>query len=194
MKYIIKSILCFLLCIAFLLPLMGAMPAYAEEAKTEAQVAQNITSKSRVTDSAGFHNLAAAFDGWESTGTSSCDQASVILGYEEGIGSLYIIFGEVYGDYLVTNNDTGEEYTAGEAGFLHDYIDLAGIFGTAPTSVTLTFGHGSVKINEMYLFTAGVVPDFVQKWSEPSEGAMDMILFSTHGDDEQLFFAGLLPY
>lgn len=194
MKHIAKSILCFLLCMALLLPLMGPMSVAADEPEAEVPAAQDITSRSLVTDSTGFYSLTNAFDGQVHTRPSADNMASLTLGYEDGIGSLYLLFGESYGTYLVTNNDTGEEYTAGTAGFLHDFIDLAGIFGTAPTSVTLTFDHGSVRLNELYMFTVGEVPDYVQKWTEPTEGAMDMILFSTHGDDEQLFFAGLLPY
>ena len=37
------------------------------------------------------------------------------------------------------------------------------------------------------------MPDHVQQWEIPAAGETDIALFSTHGDDEQLFFAGLLP-
>ncbi|MBR5295567.1 MAG: PIG-L family deacetylase, partial [Clostridia bacterium] len=40
---------------------------------------------------------------------------------------------------------------------------------------------------------AGEVPSWVQRWEEPLEKA-DLCLFSSHADDEQLFFAGVLPY
>ena len=33
-----------------------------------------------------------------------------------------------------------------------------------------------------------------QEWDSPLEGCTDLLVFSTHADDEQLFFAGLLPY
>jgi hypothetical protein len=86
------------------------------------------------------------------------------------------------------------EHICGEYSFLHDFLDLVAIFGTAPSSVTLRFETGKVRLNNLYAFTTGETPDFVQKWQPPADGNADMILFSTHGDDDQLFFAGLLPY
>ncbi len=38
------------------------------------------------------------------------------------------------------------------------------------------------------------MPDSIQRWQNPVEGQTDLILFATHSDDDQLFFAGLLPY
>ena len=38
----------------------------------------------------------------------------------------------------------------------------------------------------------GELPDFVEIW-QPSCEVADLLLFSTHSDDEQLFFLGLLP-
>lgn len=60
--------------------------------------------------------------------------------------------------------------------------------------ITLTFDNGPVTINEIVAYTPGQVPDTVQKREAPKEDGTDLILFSTHSDDEQLFFAGLLPY
>ena len=56
------------------------------------------------------------------------------------------------------------------------------------------FDNGEAKLCEIHAFTAGQTPDWVQKWMPPAEGEADLVLFSTHGDDEQLFFAGMLPY
>jgi LmbE family N-acetylglucosaminyl deacetylase len=50
-----------------------------------------------------------------------------------------------------------------------------------------------VRLSEIYTFAGTDVPDFVQKWSAPYEGGADLVLFATHGDDDQLYFAGLLP-
>ena len=44
------------------------------------------------------------------------------------------------------------------------------------------------------MFTQGQVPQWVQQWQSPVENGADLVLFSTHADDEQLFFAGVLPY
>ena len=47
--------------------------------------------------------------------------------------------------------------------------------------------------NELYAYTAGEVPATVQKWEAPAEGKTDMLMLCAHGDDDQIFFAGVLP-
>ena len=48
-------------------------------------------------------------------------------------------------------------------------------------------------IRDVYAFTDGYLPSFVQTW-QVLEGGADILLFSTHYDDELLFFGGLIPY
>lgn len=71
---------------------------------------------------------------------------------------------------------------------------MVSLFGTAPKQVQLRFEDGQASLFEMRVFTPGKVPDSVQIWSEPEAGKTDLVLFATHSDDDQLFFAGLLPY
>ena len=191
---IVKRIPVGLLLLCLLFSFAWTAPVRAEEVSTDQpEAAVDITDISLVTESTGFSHLAWAFDGKASLATSSAT-ASMTLNYAEGIGSLYLQFSKEYGAYTLVNNDTGEEHICGQYSFLHDYLDLVTIFGSAPSSVTLRFENGTVRLMNLYAFTAGETPDFVQKWMPPAEGKADMVLFSTHGDDEQLFFAGLLPY
>lgn len=113
---------------------------------------------------------------------------------EQGIASLYFVFGDVPGAYTITDNKTGAVRAFGQKGWLHEFVDLESAFGSVPESVKLSFPEQDVGINEISVFTSGQVPDFVQRWEEPVDHETDLVLFSTHGDDEQLFFAGLLPY
>ena len=122
---------------------------------------------------------------------TSSGNASITLSNDQGIGSLYLLFDLEYGEYTITAN--GKTYTAGKDEILHEYVDLIAAFGTAPKSVTLDFANGSVRLSEIYVFSGTDVPDFVQKWSAPHENGADLVLFATHGDDDQLYFAGLLP-
>ena len=177
------------LCLFLLIPLF---PRPASAYTTSA--AANISAPGCITDHTGFPTTAHLFDGQLLFGWDTPDSASLTLEHSEGIGSLYFLFGREYGSYTVTDNTTGQVLICGEDRFLHEFLDLEAAFGTAPSSVTVNFGNGSVLIYELYLFTAGQVPDFVQRWNAPREDKTDLILFSTHGDDEQLFFAGLLPY
>lgn len=129
-------------------------------------------------------------DSYKTSDTS----ASITLENDAGIGSLYLMFDLEYGDYTVTDNTTGQTVTAGKYGFLHEFVDLEAALGTCPTSVTIDFSNGSVRLSEIYVFSKGFAPDFVQQWEAPLEGNTDLLLLATHGDDDQLFFAGLLPY
>ena len=47
--------------------------------------------------------------------------------------------------------------------------------------------------NSIFVFSEGKTPDYVQKW-EVGEPETDLLLCATHSDDDQLFFAGLIPY
>ena len=174
----------------FLICIIG-IPAYAAPADTQAT---EITSIDLITDSSGFPSLKHLFNNkyWETQKTE--DTAYLTLEYQEGIGSLYLTFMYAYGEYTVTNNDNGATYTAGTDLFIHEFIDLVEHFGSAPSSVTISFENGPAQLHELDVFTPGQVPDSVQKWEHPEEGKVDLILFASHSDDDQLFFAGLLPY
>ena len=156
--------------------------------------ARDISDISLITAQEGFPYPAGLFDGNTVRAQTYGPPAWMTLEAPEGIGSLYLILDEESGEYTVTNNDTKETIVCGRSGFLHEFLDLEAYFGSAPVSVTVSFHSGPVRLNELYVFTPGQVPTFVQRWEAPAEGCADLILFSTHGDDEQLFFAGLLPY
>ena len=181
------------LCLSLLICMIPA--ARAEEASpADVKMAEDISGKERVTAKTGFSDVTGLFNGNTIHAIPTAEEASLTLEYEEGIGSLYFIFDLEPGAYTIINNDSGETYTAGETRLLHEFLDLGAIFGSAPVSVTVDFDNGPLRINELYIYTEGQVPDSVQKWELPKNGETDLILFSTHGDDEQLFFAGILPY
>lgn len=176
--------------ILFCLSLLLSGAVFSAAADTQAA---DITADTNVTVD-GFKYPGFLFDKDAKTCYASKGNVSVTLENSGGIGSLYLIFDYEYGEYTVTDNASGKVLTAGAYGFLHEYLDLEGAFGTAPTSVTVSFGSGSVNIGEIYIFSSGQVPGFVQKWAPPLEGGADILMLPTHGDDDQLYFAGLLPY
>ena len=203
----IRRIAALLLCIMMLLPIFGSLSVSAEETETEptgeasetpaeAPVqAVDISSRELVTDSTGFDKVRSLFDGYIYAGYNSTrDVSSLTMESAEGIGSLYIIFGKKYGEYTITDHASGQTCTVGQNGFLHEFIDLVALFGAAPTAITLDFAGGRVNICEIEVYTQGEVPDTVQKWSVPQDDNIDLLLFATHDDDPQLFFAGILPY
>jgi len=163
--------------------------------KSEAASAEaaDIMDAAAITGYEGFTALGYLYDKNEAWGMTMESGCSLTLEAEGGIGSVYIVFHKNYESYIIRDNASGAVYIR-ENPFLHDFVDLQEAFGVVPASVTLTFDAGDVAMNEIYAFSPGQVPDFVQQWRTPGEGDTDLVLFSTHGDDEHLFFAGLLPY
>ena len=74
----------------------------------------------------------------------------------------------------------------GENSFLHEFISL----NTSIRRCSLQY-QDTVSISLIYSF-GKVVPDWVQRWERPV-APVDLLLIPAHADDEQLFFAGLLP-
>lgn len=105
------------------------------------------------------------------------------------ITALYILFDLEYGEYTVTDNESGKSITAGSHNFLHEYVPLPG----QTRSVTLDFASGKVRLSEIRGFAEGELPEDVQVWQPPLEGETELMLMPTHSDDDQLYFAGVLP-
>ncbi len=59
-------------------------------------------------------------------------------------------------------------------------------------TVRLTAQRGKLELCEVTVLTPGDAPAHVQVWRDPPE-KVDLMLFSTHPDDEVLWFGGLLP-
>ena len=159
-----------------------------------ALAAEDISGKELVTDHSGFSSLNRLFDGRTIETTIIKAGGQITLAHEDGIGSIYMVLGLEYGGITVTDTQTGETHIMGETGFLHEFLNLEEAFGYAPKEVKVTFDRGEAQLNELSVFTPGEVPDWVQQWDLPAEGEADLVLFSAHGDDEQLFFAGMLPW
>ncbi len=164
-----------------------AICVQAEEAE-----ARDITGATTISGS-GFSVFDFLKDGSVDGYRTSDPNCTIRLDNPEGIASLYLYFDLEFGAYTITDNQSGKTMTAGQHGILHEYVDLLAGFGEIPTSVTLSFSGGTVRLSEIYCFSQGRTPSFVQKWTAPLEGGADIVLFSTHSDDDQLFFAGLVP-
>jgi len=159
----------------------------------DAAVAEDIRKDTTISGT-GYDRFSFLFDKDTYSYKKSNGNVSIKLENSAGMGSLYLMFNLEYGEYTITNNTTGATYTAGKYSFLHEYIDLEEAFGTCPTSITIDFANGAVRLSELYVFSSGAAPEYVQVWQPPLEGGADLLLLASHGDDDHLFFAGLLPY
>ena len=186
MRSLLSRCAALLLCACILLPWLPA-PARAESA-----VAADLRSSTTISGS-GYNSYKFLLDEDLLYYSTSTENAFLRLTNPAGMGSLYLLFDRSSGEYTVTDNATGNSIVAGQADYLHQFIDLEAAFGYLPTDVTLQFGENTVRLGEIYVFGGGKAPDFVQKWDAPLDGGADILLFIAHGDDDQLFFAGLLP-
>lgn len=180
-KYLLSFVLAFVFCIG-----QFALSAEGEEASD--------ISKNLIITTNGFKSIAFLTDKKPNEFLESSDNPSIQIKSESEMASLYMIFGSVCGEYVITDADTGKALTVGKEGYLHEYIDLVSLFGKGLKNIVLNFKNGKVKLGEIYAFSLGRVPSFVEKWGRDVERQTDLVLFSAHADDDQLYFAGLLPY
>lgn len=109
---------------------------------------------------------------------------------ENEFSSLYIVWNKIPGEW--TMSTANKTYTLGKNGFLHEYVDIKALTAAAVKQLSITIPK-DLSLCDISIFTDGALPDWVQVWQPPCEKA-DIMLLSTHSDDEQLFFAGILPY
>ena len=116
----------------------------------------------------------------------------LIISSDEPMYSLYLCFREMPESYELQRkeNDQWVSFAEGDTRFHHVCYDLNGeteirILSTQQKKHRLIF-------NEVYVFGAGEIPDWVQRWEETEEKA-DLMLLVAHPDDELLFFAGTIP-
>ncbi|MBE6902614.1 MAG: hypothetical protein E7478_09075 [Ruminococcaceae bacterium] len=139
----------------------------------------------------GFGSAYLLDDGDERS-FASAEGGSITLTNEAGISSLYVVFNRLPEVWTLTDTASGKSVDCAEYGFLHEFVDVEERFGNAPTELVMSFS-GYVSISEVYGFTKGELPAWVQRWEPPCEQA-DLLMLSSHSDDEHLFFAGVLPY
>ena len=114
----------------------------------------------------------------------------ISLEAEEDIAALYIIFGTYPDEWTLLSGETPQ--SCGQDGFLHEYVSLSE--PAAELQLALSAEH-EVMIRDIYAYSDGYLPTSVQTWTRLDErDGADILLFSTHYDDELLFFGGLIPY
>lgn len=114
------------------------------------------------------------------------DGDTISIRSPENVQGIYVIWDRVPGTWLLTLDD-GTQIECGKNGFIHEYVAVGG-----SRSLTITILADDTRLCDVYLFGAGELPDWVQVWQPPYEQA-DMLIVSTHADDEALFYGGLLP-
>lgn len=162
----------YLLLILFLIPIK----VYADEASNISNGSTYKINNSVVTK--------LSDNNFKTTVSVKPDQKLVITSNNGKISHVYIMYEIASKSGTLVTSD--EEQVLGSNGFLHEYIKL-----TVPNEeITLSFNE-EVKLSEIAVYSEGDLPKDVQVWKK--EEKTDLMIFSTHADDEQLFFAGVMP-
>ena len=115
----------------------------------------------------------------------SCDQSEKItITSKDTMQGLYIEWAKEPSEWTLTYN--GQTMTCGTHNFLHEYVEIPG----GATTVTMTLS-SSEKLCDISAYTAGILPADIEVWEPVCEKA-DLLVLSTHADDELLFLGGAI--
>ena len=111
---------------------------------------------------------------------------------DEPMYALYILFRVMPASYEIQHKVDGEWVllAEGDTRFHHVCYELNG--ETEIRIIETGTKKAQLIINELYVFGAGELPGWVQRWEETYEKA-DLLVLVAHADDELLFFAGAIP-
>lgn len=82
----------------------------------------------------------------------------------------------------------GNSVSCGQNGFIHEYVKL----DKQAETLEIVIPADNMYISDIRIFSEGELPRDVQVWNPPCENA-DIMIISSHADDELLFFGGVIP-
>ncbi|MBO4346553.1 MAG: PIG-L family deacetylase [Lachnospiraceae bacterium] len=130
-----------------------------------------------------------------STSLSLSEGTKITVKSETAMHGIYVIWDSHINEWTLTVN--GKDYTYGQYGFLHEYIELPEMSNEVTITVPAPLKDAeknlsATRVSDIIAFADDDLPVWVQTW-EPTLDEADILLFSTHSDDEHIFFGGVLP-
>ena len=179
----VKKIQYLLALLALLLPVCAA-----------AQEAKELTADCAITS--GKVRTASAHDNDYTTAWRSERVRRPYLEFQlpegETAGWLYVCFAEMPQSWAVEEKIDGKWQVVadGSTDYIHALVELSGQnhFRIVENSGIAT----RLKLNEVFVFGEGDLPDWVQRW-QPTAAKADLLVLATHPDDELIFFGGTIP-
>ena len=114
-----------------------------------------------------------------------CNESEEItIASKDIMQGLYIEWAKEPSEWTLTYN--GQTMVCGTHNFLHEYVEIPG----GATTVTMTLS-SSEKLCDISAYSPGVLPADVEVW-EPVCAKADLLVLSTHADDELLFLGGTI--
>lgn len=175
------------LLLALVLVAVGAM----------ADEAQDITQECTFETSYTHQKTNRMTDGKYTTSWSSLESREPYVTVHAPAGlpcyGVYICFATMPDSWSIQTISGGKwtDIATPTDGFYHEYVPLYGV--DMFRIIALDNGKKQVlEINELYLFSKGTVPSWVQQWQPTPENA-DILFLVAHPDDELLFMGGAIP-
>jgi len=179
----IKRFICTALAVLTVMSVAySVIPSWAEVDNTTPATEYTAGANITVSTGEGPYNLT---DGAEGTFLVIPAGGSISVN-AEGSSAVYIKFRLSSVKWTAVWDGGSAEF--GTKGYLHEYARIPECGG----KFTMNFAE-EAKICELRIFGEGTPPEDVQVWDAPHEKA-DVVLLTSHSDDEQLFFAGLIPH
>lgn len=170
-----KKLLTFAALLCSLLLAGPAKSVYADELTPNLELS-NGGSTGKLTDNS--HYTSVSFQNGDTITVTSSDGSD--------IHGFYISWDSPAVPWTLTT-DSGD-IAGGADGFLHEYVALE----QPSASLTIHIPQNSMRVDGIRIFGEGELPHDVQIWNPPCERA-DIMVVSSHADDEILFFGGVLP-
>lgn len=164
-----------------------ATPAAAKEIPE----GEDITDRCTLTATCNEQALPHLCDGSVDTVWKGSKDDSLTIESPEPIGGLYILWDRGPTAFTLKSRWKGREaglLDGGTDGFLHEYVPV----DTAERSLTLSFRGDQPAIAQIHVLSPGEPPSWVQRW-KPMLDKADMLVYSTHADDEHLWLGGTMP-
>lgn len=184
---------CGFLCVVLIAVCLVSGLALAEES----QVAQDITKECTFKTCYTHLKPEQMTDGQYTTAWKSKEivQPYVEVNMPAGIScyGVYICFAKLPTEWSIETVSGGKWTSVATPadGYYHVYVPLYGL-DMFRISVTDTEHAQELAINEIYMFSNGTVPDWVQRW-EPTPTDADLMFLVAHPDDELMFMGGAIP-
>lgn len=157
-----------------------------EEENLNTKITDDKTAKelTATLSSSGGDSLNRLKDGSYHTAVSFKAGSTLTITAAESIYGIYLIWDTAPSAWTLSYGNISKQ--CGTNGFLHEYVTIP----EGSDWCSITFSKDS-SLCDIYIYGQGSIPKSVQVW-EPSVDTADMLIFSTHADDEILFLGGPL--
>ena len=173
--------------------LLCCLPALAEEARDitdQCKISASFTSKATTIQKITDRDWATP----NLTEKQHNPTVTVAAPADSPLYGVYVCFGTALNPWAIEAKRDGKWETVYESAglYAHEYAPLP----EGETEIRLkpvVSKNVIFNITELFAFSQGELPDWVQRW-QPAPEKADLLVLSGHPDDEILFFGGTIPY